>query len=233
MKIVTWNCNGAFRRKYERISALNADVYVIQECENPATSSTDYQDWAGRYIWTGKSGKKGIGVFVKNGLDVTLMNWPNFELEQFLPVRIDNITLLAVWTKNSSSMGYIGQLWQYLQHNLKKFNQDTIICGDLNSNKIWDKRGRAWNHSECIDQLELTGFHSLYHHWSGEDQGKETTPTFYLHRNIDKPYHIDYLFVHYSVINETILNGEVGRPEEWLSLSDHMPLSATCSILKY
>ena len=36
MKVVTWNCNGALRKKFEHLSDLNADIYVIQECEDPA-----------------------------------------------------------------------------------------------------------------------------------------------------------------------------------------------------
>ena len=35
MKIVSWNCRGGFRNKIERIISLNADIYVIQESENP------------------------------------------------------------------------------------------------------------------------------------------------------------------------------------------------------
>ena len=31
MKIISWNCNGAFRYKFDAILPFNADVWVIQE----------------------------------------------------------------------------------------------------------------------------------------------------------------------------------------------------------
>jgi len=58
MKIITWNCNGAFRKKYEAISALDADVYIIQECEDPIqTKDQGYKDFASNYIWIGDTKK--------------------------------------------------------------------------------------------------------------------------------------------------------------------------------
>lgn len=36
MKIVSWNCAGAFREKYTSIIEEDADIYVICECEDPA-----------------------------------------------------------------------------------------------------------------------------------------------------------------------------------------------------
>lgn len=59
MKIITWNCNGAFRKKYEAISALDADVYIIQECEDPIqTKDQGYKDFASNYIWIGDTKKQ-------------------------------------------------------------------------------------------------------------------------------------------------------------------------------
>ena len=33
MRIISWNCNGAFRNKINSILSLNGDIYVIQETE--------------------------------------------------------------------------------------------------------------------------------------------------------------------------------------------------------
>lgn len=35
MRIITWNCNGAFRKKYEHLIPYNDDLLIIQKCENP------------------------------------------------------------------------------------------------------------------------------------------------------------------------------------------------------
>jgi exonuclease III len=229
MKLVTWNCNGAFRRKFERIAALDADVAVIQECEDPALSSSAYRDWASAYVWAGSAPGKGIGVFVKRGLWVKPLGWEDCGLRQFLPVRISGrMTLLAVWTKQvpMANTSYIGQFWHYWQHHAGRFDRRSILCGDFNSNSIWDKPRRAWNHSDCVATLGAAGFRSLYHAASGEAQGEERRATFYLHRNVEKPYHLDYIFAHRYALPAGWRGLTVGDPDDWLALSDHMPVIA-------
>ena len=75
MKIVTWNCNGALRKKLHCLNELDADLYVIQECENPETSTRGLKEWADSFLWSGATKNKGIGVFAMNGLQVHKLNW--------------------------------------------------------------------------------------------------------------------------------------------------------------
>lgn len=64
LRIVTWNCNGALRRKWPALERFDADVLTIQECEDPAQSAdAAYRAWAGDYLWTGTDKNKGLGVF--------------------------------------------------------------------------------------------------------------------------------------------------------------------------
>ena len=95
-----------------------------------------------------------------------------------------------------------------------------VIGGDLNSNIRWD---RWWNHSDVVKELEEIDIKSLYHNVTNEKQGKESNPTFFLQRKLEKPYHIDYIFISVSLINvETTIN--IGKVKKWLEFSDHLPI---------
>ena len=185
MKIVTWNCNGALRNKTEALDTLNADVYVVQECENPAQSTSKLQEWAGDYLWVGTSKHKGLGILPKKGNTVQACqwhgtfsqsgvinsnpssSWTTDDLKLFLPFILnDKYQVLGVWTKadHAEVFSYIGQLWKYLQIHRDQLNRsNTILLGDFNSNCIWDKPDRWWNHSDVIEELAAIGLDSHYH----------------------------------------------------------------------
>ncbi|KDN54109.1 exonuclease/endonuclease/phosphatase family protein [Flavobacterium seoulense] len=230
MKIVTWNCNGALRKKFEYLKSLNADIYIIQECENPfELKHTEYFNWANNHLWIGDNKNKGVGIFATSNIELQKLDWSdNFQdhkVKYFLPCSVNNeFELLAVWahSNNSPTFGYIGQFWKYLQVN-KKYLGKSLIVGDLNSNKSWDKWDRWWNHSDVIKELDNIGIESFYHKFYNEEQGKESLPTFFLHRNLEKPYHIDYVFGS-KCFSSNLKNVEIGNIEKWLEISDHLPV---------
>jgi exonuclease III len=227
MRIVSWNCNGALRKKLDILSALDSDICIIQECEDPARcSDVSYRKWAQNHLWVGSNKNRGLGVFAKPDVSLEPVSLDPGPLELFLPCIVANrISLLATWTRqaNSPTFRYIGQLWKYLQQHQHFLTQpESILIGDLNSNTCWDVWDRWWNHSDVVRQLQEIGLRSLYHHERSEDQGKENTPTFFMYRRSDKPYHIDYAF-----LSEILLEGaslEVGTPTHWIEHSDHMPI---------
>ena len=230
MRIVTWNCNGALRNKFEHLSELNADLYIIQECENPESAKhQQYISWAGNHLWKGDNKNKGLGVFAKNKTNLELIDWcniyKNHEVKHFLPCLVNSdFQLLSIWTSQNKSpnFGYIGQLWKYLEINKSKFKK-IILAGDFNSNTIWDEWDRWWNHSDVVSDLSKIEINSLYHRYFNEEQGKETKPTFFLQRNRAKPYHIDYIFASKEIENN-MTNFEIATIDKWLNYSDYLPV---------
>ena len=214
MRIVTWNCNGALRNKFENPESAKHQQYI---------------SWAGNHLWKGDNKNKGLGVFAKNKTNLELIDWcniyKNHEVKHFLPCLVNSdFQLLSIWTSqnNSPNFGYIGQLWKYLEINKSKFKK-IILAGDFNSNTIWDEWDRWWNHSDVVSDLSKIEINSLYHRYFNEEQGKETKPTFFLQRNRAKPYHIDYIFASKEIENN-MTNFEIATIDKWLNYSDHLPV---------
>jgi exonuclease III len=226
LRVLTWNCNGAFRKKYHLLDSFEADIVVVQECEDPKQSSeAGYKDYASNHLWAGLNKNKGIGVFAKDNILLNKVELNLAPLELFLPCQVNNeIPLLATWTKqaNSPNFKYIGQLWKLLQiHKSFLDNPLAMLIGDLNSNKQWDEWDRWWNHSDVVRELSELGLESGYHDFFNEAQGEETKPTLYLQRNSKKDYHIDYGFFGKSWKFNQV---QVGEVNDWLDYSDHMPM---------
>lgn len=218
MRIVSWNCNGKFREKLQEILAVDADIYVIQECENPAESnSIAYKNFAQNYLWTGENKSKGLGVFARKGIQLAENKWQKYCLRNFLSIKVNNcFDLVAVW----ACKPYIEEYYIYQNINISNYNENTIIIGDFNSNAIWDKKYYSRTHSAIVRQLNDIGLCSAYHYLSGESQGKESTPTFYLYRHTNKGYHIDHCFIG----TKNIQNYVILHDFNWLEKSDHMPI---------
>ena len=169
-------------------------------------------------------------MFAKENIKLDKLDWSDVysghRIKYFLPLRInDKFNIIAVWAhkNNSPTFGYIGQLWKYLQINKEKLDNKSIVVGDLNSNKIWDKWDRWWNHSDVIKELNEADIYSTYHSYFNELQGEESQPTFFLQRKLTKPYHIDFLFAG-SYLNNKLKEVTLGKPEIWLNSSDHIPI---------
>ena len=102
-------------------------------------------------------------------------------------------------------------------------NNDSILVGDFNSNKIWDTKDRIANHTDVVDYLNKKGIVSLYHQQENEKQGEESKASFFMYRKLDKPYHIDYCFTSNNIINNGFeINFE--DAQKWIDLSDHSPI---------
>lgn len=222
MQIVSWNCNGAFRNKFVQLSELNADIYIVQECENPdKTNVASYKEFANNHIWIGH-GHKGLGIFASDSISLKNNSWPSYGLEYFLSCSVDDqVNLLGIW----GCTNYIEDIHTYVQIHKDKL-KNSIVGGDFNSNAIWDKGHKRRNHSVVVNDFEYAGLVSAYHTLNREVQGCETQKAFYLYKHKPKSYHIDYFFSPMNIIKSMT----IGNYEKWNQYSDHVPILLEISV---
>lgn len=233
MRIVVWNCRMALARKCQPLYDLRPDIAVIPEC-----SQRDLELCLGHRFdvrWFGDNPRKGLGVLVAKPLRIARAEKPTNRW--VVPISVSgsacDFRLIAVWAmpvKGSVVKSYIGQVYAAIANHPQWFDgKPSILCGDLNSNKIWDGKRETGNHSAVVRQLEERGLLSAYHHFFSETQGRETRATYYFWHRESRGYHIDYVFLPRPWAS-CIHSVEVGRHADWFHLSDHVPLSVDLAL---
>jgi exodeoxyribonuclease-3 len=234
MRIITWNCNMAFRKKADLILAFEPDILVIQECEciEKLIFSSQTQKPNDK-LWFGNNSHKGLAILSYGDLKLKVLGIHNEDLQMIVPISVTgngyDFNLFAVWAFNPNDPDgrYVEQVWKAIHHYDDLLSsKGTILAGDFNSNTIWDRKRRAGNHSNVVKYLADKGIYSVYHLHHQQIQGKEQHPTFYLYRHQNKPYHLDYCFVSADMA-ERVSSVEVGDHEIWSKYSDHVPLIIT------
>ena len=234
MKIITWNCNMAYRKKANFILAQQPDIVIVPECEHPDKLTFKPGTILPNDIfWQGTNTNKGLGVFSYSSYKFQLLDTYNPDFRTILPLLVTggktDFILFAVWANNPQdrSYQYIGQVWKAINF-YKDFlkGKKIIIAGDFNSNTIWDKLPRKVNHSTVVKLLEDNKIYSAYHKFFKQQQGQEEHNTLFMYRHKDKPYHIDYCFISKDFVKK-LSDVKVGEYEEWAEHSDHTPLTVT------
>ncbi|MDO3627910.1 endonuclease/exonuclease/phosphatase family protein [Mucilaginibacter sp. BT774] len=228
MKIITWNCNMAFRKKVDLLLQYQPDLLIIQECEH--SDKIIFPVTPTGIIWYGDNQHKGVGVFSFGNCKLELLSVHEPSFKTILPIVVSggdvDFTLFAIWANNPQDKGYqyVGQVWKAIHHYEQLIKSErTILIGDFNSNSIWDKPKRVGNHTHLVDKLGIKQIKSVYHHHFGQTHGAEQHPTFNLYKSADKPYHLDYCFVSEDLMLK-LTDVQIGAHDNWKKYSDHLPL---------
>jgi exodeoxyribonuclease III len=230
MKIVTWNCQGAFRKKFGRIARATPDLAVIQECEHP-----DKLKWRGEMpapthqLWFGKNANRGLGIFSWSDLEFSPDECYDPSIQYCVPVKVSggcSFNLLAVWAMQHTDprLSYIAQVnLAIITYHSFIEKADTVLMGDLNSNQHQDALGRLGSHDWVVRALADLDLVSAYHYFHRETQGRESQSTFFMNRKIERPFHLDYVFIPRRWLKK-LGRVRVGKPQVWLKYSDHCPV---------
>ncbi len=231
MKLITWNCNMAFRKKAHLVLAQNPDILIIQECECLEKLRIDPKlPQPTDALWFGDNPNKGLGIFSYSDFRFRLRRNYNPKIKLIIPLVASNgetsFNLFPIWAHNPNDPDgrYVEQVWKALHHyNRYITRKNTILIGDFNSNTIWDKKYRIGNHSHVVQKLERKGIKSAYHLFHDQVHGKEQHPTFYLYKHKSKAYHIDYSFIS-ADLSGRLKSAEIGKFRNWMKYSDHVPV---------
>src|SRR5690348_16260858 len=107
MRIITWNCNMAFRKKANQVLAYKPGLLVIPECENiERLQFTNARHKPKDALWFGENPNKGLGIFSYSNFKFQLLDVHNPALKMIIPIAVTSdqfsFILFAIWAHNPS-----------------------------------------------------------------------------------------------------------------------------------
>jgi exonuclease III len=223
MRVVSWNVCHAFNRKFGHLERLRPDIAVLQEVRPQCIRFAGLDDHS---IWIGDPGQRGLAL-------VSYAAWKlvpaSVQIDErwFLPAIATNgearVNIVGVWADSARECA---PPTLRALHRLKEFisSGPTIIAGDFNQSVALDRRrpiGRRF--ADVLDVLHGYDLSRAWHSHRGEEHGKESAATLYWTWNLERPFHIDFVFASQSLMIKQVLAGTFG---EYVGrrISDHVPV---------
>ncbi|MGY3764929.1 hypothetical protein ACWOAH_00010 [Vagococcus vulneris] len=198
MKIVSWNCLGAFRLKRKFIESFEADLYIISEVESVDKLGVDFTDGTVNYQYIiFDDDKKGLLAYSKKH-KVQRDDIQDLHMRYFLPVTCNNQKFVGIWTKDY----YVSDIYTYCLANDNNLS-DRIFIDDFNSSVNFDRNTvrKYRGFSNLNNWFTSKGYISAYHLKENEEYGQESQHTYWTSIKINgekqkkNRYHIDYCFL--------------------------------------
>ena len=106
MRLIEWNCQGAFSKKNERILSLRPDILIVPECESAEKLKFGkLTPEPNSFVWRGDSPNKGLGVFSYSNYKLELLDCFNPKFRYILPIKVSDgeteFILFAIWAMDN------------------------------------------------------------------------------------------------------------------------------------
>ncbi|MFC5449047.1 endonuclease/exonuclease/phosphatase family protein [Paenibacillus aestuarii] len=234
MRLITWNCNMAFRKKAESILKYSPDILVIQESEKLEQEFlNNLMLQPNQYFWYGDNKNKGMSVFnFSSELSLTELEGTVENNRWIIPFNLTsktyNFNFFAVWAMNHRGNQVIDKV-RPIYRTFKGYSDyltvPAVLIGDFNNNVIWDYQHKSHlgSFSDLLQLFREKDIYSCYHEYNQELFEQENQPTLLFRKNAVDPYHIDYFFCSKSILNN-VNRVLIEKHEDWLHLSDHVPV---------
>lgn len=205
-----------FSKKRHLIEALKPDVAIL-----PETSERHIEETEARFkAWVGTNPHKGLGIVGFTDRSYMLHEAGPL-LPWHIPFTVDGLNIIGLWAHvRDKDLKYVRVTHEIVgRHSDFLASGPSLVMGDFNSNTVWDREHPGRNHSMLVEKLGALGLQSVYHQSEGAAHGDETTNTYFHTKKLHLGYHIDFAF-----LSGASASMAIGRQEDWLMFSDHMPL---------